>query len=185
MSSDTQPDGGEPGDLAEPENDPAASPPPEPDSEVVVYEIAHWPPALLDELAQSLAVAGVEFDWDSDGNAVVAAEDEELTDQVFEAIPDPDDPEAGSGPDAQTVLTELYDTSGALARNPDSAPTMQRFGRAAMDMVRMSVPFGIEPGQWRRLGREFGELADRCDIPGSEVSAKEWGQVHKTLQRFI
>lgn len=139
----------------------------------VVYEVGGWPAAFQSSLAEALGIAEVPFEWNTDGDLVVYAEDEETVEDIFEAMPDPDDPDSieGDGIDVQALLTELWEAASTLSKKPADAEATLRFVGGAEALERMSLPFGFEQAVWRALVADTLELRD---VMEAEEADEQW-----------
>jgi hypothetical protein len=128
----------------------------------VVYEVATWSSALQQSLAQSLVVAQIAYEWDERGDLVVYADDEERVEEIFDALPDPDDPDlvGDDGIEVQDQLSRLFVAAGHLAKRPTDSDSVVAAADVADRIEQISVPFGFEPAVWRNLVTQSTFLRD-------------------------
>lgn len=132
--------------------------------EKVRYDISGWPAAHKASLVQSLAVAQIRFRWDRDHNLLVAAADEDEVDDIFEAMPDPDDDDAEvSGIGVQQLLSRAYAAVDVLYKHPNSTANESKLIEAVGQMEWVGVPFGFEPRDWHRLVAEAAMVRDEAE----------------------
>ncbi|NLA36650.1 MAG: hypothetical protein GX868_13340, partial [Actinobacteria bacterium] len=89
---------------------------------------------------------------------------------IFDAMPDPDDPDAieGDGIDVQALLTDLWEAASTLSKKPTDAEATLRFVGGAETLERMSLPFGFEQAVWRALVADTLELRDAMESETAE-----------------
>lgn len=128
----------------------------------VVYEVGTWSAALQSSLAESLVVADIPYEWDERGDLVVYAEDEERVEEIFDQLPDPDDPELGDdgGPSVQDLLSRLFVAASDLAKKPRDADAVVDCAEVADSIERLSLPFGFESAAWKNLVALATQLRD-------------------------
>lgn len=155
----------------------AASSPLDPDAPKLVYEVGTWPAALQTELADALAVDDIAYEWDHNGDLVVAESDEQRVVAVLEELPDPD--EHGISSDDGVALHELLDrifvAADRLVRNGSDAQGTVALVEGADLVGRVALPFGFEPAVWRSLVAQITELARSLgpSSSGDETSEPE------------
>jgi len=178
----------------------AARPALDPTAVRLVYEVGSWPVALQTELAESLTVADIVYEWDERGDLVVAEADEDAVAAVLDELPEPD---GAADPDAQEIsaddgvaVHELFDSlfmaASRLVKHPaDPAATVSMVDDADL-IARVAVPFGFETDQWRGLVAEVDALRvaleahpadDESGRPedGSGVAASTISELAKVL----
>ena len=137
----------------------------EPYRERVVYAVGQWSVALRAGITDSLEVAAIEHDWDDNGDLVIYTEDEERVEEILDAVPDPDDPEAVdlNEPDAQQIMTAMWNATGTLANHPTRPDAIRTAIDGANAMMRMTVPFGLEAVSWRHLVAKSMAIRDALE----------------------
>lgn len=166
----------------------------------VVYEVGTWPAALQSQLAEALTLEDVAYEWDHNGDLVVAADDEERVSLAMDALPDPDD-EAVSSDDGvalHELLDRIFLAADRLTRNADDAAGIVDLVEGADLLGRLALPFGFEPAQWRALVERVDELsaavapptpgdpdADRPDPVDPEVVAASAARLREELRAFV
>lgn len=159
----------------------------------VVYEVGGWSAAMQTSLSQSLAVADIPYEWDENGDLVVYEDDEERVEQIFDAMPDPDDPDAvdADGIDVTATIFRLWEAAGDLAKRPDDAGAVLAAVEATGHLETLAVPFGFEPVVWRDLCARAGALRDALEasVPEDEWSDEELveraAELHDLLRRYV
>ena len=131
----------------------AATPALEIGRERAVYAVGEWSAAMQTSLADTLAVAGIPYEWDENGDLVIYSEDEGRVDAILDDMPDPDDEELqeDDGQDAHEVLAGIWDASGVLAKRPNDAESVVKLAGLVEDLERVGLPFGFESAVWRDL----------------------------------
>lgn len=150
----------------------AAGPVLDPAAEKVVYEVAEWSVGLQTALADALLGAGVPFEWDTAGDLVVLATDEERVEELLDGLPELDEGavSADDGLAVHEVLDRVFVAAGRLARRPNDARATVEVVEAATDLAATSVPFGFDESSWGRLVERTGALADALEGEGDPVA---------------
>ena len=159
----------------------------------VVYEVGAWSAAMQTSLAEALGVAEVPFEWDENGDLVVYEDDEATVEEVLDAMPDPDDPDAvdADGLDVQEVLSQLWEATGAIAKKPKDADAVLSAIDGANRIERIGLPFGFEPSVWRDLvGKTLAlraalESDDEADQLSDEDLIEGCRQLHAQLRALV
>ena len=163
----------------------------DPGRERVIYEVGSWSAALQMSLVESLTVADVPYEWDEGGDLVVYGDDEEAVERIFDAMPDPDDPDVvdADGVDVAEAVFTLWESAGALAKKLNDASAVVKFVETTVQMERMSVPFGYEPAVWRDICTDAGVVRDALESDESEMSDEELQELaaslHQRLRQFV
>jgi len=125
----------------------------DPARDKVVYEVGTWSAAMQSSLAESLTVADISYEWDEAGDLVVYADDEDEVEEIFDQLPDPEDPELSpdDGVIVQDLLSALFVAAGDLAKKPRDASAVVSAADVTDRLERLSLPFGFEPATWRNL----------------------------------
>jgi hypothetical protein len=161
----------------------------DPERDKVVYEVGTWSSALQQSLAESLSVAEIAYEWDERGDLVVYADDEERVEEIFDALPDPDDPDlvGDDGIEVQDQLSRLFVAAGHLAKRPTDADSVVAAAEVADRIEQISVPFGFEPAVWRNLVTQAVELRDALTEtdPEAQLDDEELMERSSTLRNFL
>ncbi len=162
------------------------------DRERAVYEISGWSSVMQSGIAEALDVAGIEYEWDGGGDLVVYAYDEARVDEIFDSMPDPDDPDAVlEGADVQEVMTMMWTATGTLVKHPDQPEAVLHAIDAATTMMLMPLPFGFEASVWRDLVAKSTALRDafESDDEDDQLTDAELKsccrELHDQLRHFI
>ncbi|MCB1283079.1 MAG: hypothetical protein M9952_11020 [Microthrixaceae bacterium] len=159
----------------------------------VVYEVGAWPAALQSSLAEALGIAEIPFEWDDDGDLVIYEDDEERVEEILDAMPDPDDPDAvdSDGIDVQAVLSNLWESTRTLSKKATDADATVTFLDGAERMSRLSLPFGFDGAVWRSIVAEVLELRDAMEsdratdvVTDDEVSDMA-ATISRSLRKFV
>jgi hypothetical protein len=139
----------------------------------VLYEVASWPAGFRASLVESLAVAGVRFEWNPEGNLVVLAEDEAEVDAIFEAMPDPEEIEDGAnGLEVQGLLSQLYAALDVLYKNPDSTSARSELAEVTDRLEWVAVPFGFDARDWDSIVSQAAVLRSVIDTEATSEGAQ-------------
>jgi hypothetical protein len=161
----------------------------DPERDKVVYEVATWSSALQQSLAQSLVVAAIAYEWDERGDLVVYADDEERVEEIFDALPDPDDPDlvGDDGIEVQDQLSRLFVAAGHLAKRPTDSDSVVAAAEVADRIEQISVPFGFEPAVWRNLVTQSTGLRDALieEDPDAQLDDEELMEKASALRTFL
>lgn len=131
----------------------------------VVYEVGAWSAAMQTSLAEALGVAEIPYEWDEQGDLVVYEADEGMVEEILDAMPDPDDPDAidADGVDVQDVLSKLWDSCGTLAKRPTDSDAVLAALSASGEVRHIALPFGFEPAVWRDIVARATQLNAALD----------------------
>lgn len=140
-----------------------------------VYEVGSWSAAMQTGLAEALTVAEIPYEWDERGDLVVYSSDEEAVEAIFDAMPDPDDPDAvdADGVDVQSALSRLWASSRTLAKKPQDASAILEAIEASDQLESFAVPFGFESIEWHRLVRKSGDLRRALEEPDEDAQLSD------------
>jgi hypothetical protein len=171
----------------------AASAALDPGRDKVAYEIGTWSASLQSTVAEALAVADIAYEWDVNGDLVIYADDEERAEEIFDGLPDPDDPELSSddGVAVQDLLSTMFVAAGQLAKKPTDADAVLHLAETTDEVERLSLPFGFEPAVWKNLVAQASTLRDGLAEAddSSELSDDELKErasaLRTTLRRFV
>ena len=161
--------------------------------ERVVYEVGSWSAAMQTSLVESLTVAGISYEWDENGDVVVYGDDEERVEEIFDAMPDPDDPDVteGDGLDVTETLFRLWVAAGDLAKRSDDAAAVLSAIEASSQLETMALPFGFESAVWRDICGKATALraALDSDDPDDALTDEELmvgcRALHDQLRQFV
>jgi hypothetical protein len=153
----------------------AARPALDPSAARLVYEVGQWPVSLQTELADALTTADIPYEWDEQGDLVVREEDEDLVAAVLDELPEPDDEQISS--DDGVAVHELFDSlfmaAAKLAKHPaDPSATVSLVDDAEV-IVRVALPFGFEPAQWRQLVAAVAVLGEAIEGESASTDVSE------------
>jgi hypothetical protein len=165
----------------------------DPGRDKVAYEIGTWSASLQSTVAEALAVADIAYEWDVNGDLVIYADDEEHAEEIFEGLPDPDDPELSSddGVAVQDLLTAMFVAAGQLAKKPTDADAVLQLDQTTDEVERLSLPFGFEPAVWKNLVAQAATLHDALheEDESAQLSDEELKEraaaLRATLRRFV
>ncbi|MFN0090719.1 MAG: hypothetical protein ACKVWR_10695 [Acidimicrobiales bacterium] len=147
----------------------------DPDRDKVAYEVAAWGFEDQEKVAAALDEAGVVYEFDSFGDLLVYADDEEAVDAVFDELDLGEDDEADADPLAvQNLLTRLFVAADRLARDSRDSAAVIALAEAADEVAAMATPFGFDQPSWAALAADSGEvkaLLEAADSEDAEVQA--------------
>jgi hypothetical protein len=147
-----------------------------------VYEVGAWPAAVQAKLAGLLEGEAVAYEWDTNGDLVVASSDEEVVDALFDAI---DESELAGGPDPLPLLEAVHADLARLTRDPGDDRARQGVVDVADDLAGADPPFGFDPPVWRQLIEVVTSLADDLDqLDGEDVRLRS-SQAREELRRWL
>jgi hypothetical protein len=174
--------------------DAAAEPVLDPDADKLVYELGDWSDEEITRFASELDDAGIKFDFDSEGNLVGLADDEERIDGILDAMEFPDTPrsdgddddeddEDGDGLEAQNVLTALFLSADRLRRHAADPDGVLGLVRAAAQARSLRLPFGFEPKVWDDIVGRSDTLA--AAIEGDDASDEDIESQAEALRALL
>jgi hypothetical protein len=172
--------------------DAAAEPVLDPDADKLVYELGDWSDEEITRFASELDDAEILFDFDSEGNLVGLADDEERIDGILDAMefpttarPDDDDDEDGDGDglEAQDVLTALFLSADRLRRHASDPDGVLGLVGAAAEARSLRLPFGFEPKVWDDIVARSDTLA--AAIEGDDASDEEIESQAEVLRALL
>lgn len=144
----------------------------------VVYEVGTWSAAMQNDLAESLTVADIPFEWDENGDLVIYEEHEARVEEILDLMPDPDDEEIGidEGVAVQDALSQLFVACDLLTRDANDASAVIEAAEAAEAMEALALPFGFASSAWRELVATANalreDLGSDSDISDEEIEAR-------------
>ena len=169
----------------------------DPDTPRVVFDVADFDDALVEQLTAALDNLAVEWFLDADGGLVVRAADSVTVDGVLESLEFPDalavaddgdhDGEELPEVDPDRVLGGLFIAADRLARNatdPDGVLDAISLGD---ELAAGAMPFGFETVVWERLVAASGELAGllgQTDSSDDDVEASA-GRLRDLLRHWV
>jgi hypothetical protein len=165
----------------------------DPARDKVAYEVGTWSASIQSTLAEALAVADIPYEWDVNGDLVIYTDDEERAEEIFEGLPDPEDPELSSddGVAVQDLLSRLFVAAGHLAKKPTDADSVVDVAETTDQLERLSLPFGFEPAVWKNLVGLASNLRDALaeddeDLQLSDDELKEKAAaVRITVRQYV
>jgi hypothetical protein len=150
----------------------------DPDAEKLLYELAEWTDDEVAQLVDALADSGLAYDFDVEGNLVVLASDEVAVEELLDTIEFPDaldvdEPDGGepSGPEANTVLSDLFVASDRLRHHARDHEGVLGLVEAARQVGELSLPYGFEPKVWQGIVERAETL--RSALEGGDVSDED------------
>jgi hypothetical protein len=192
--------------MALPETAPAAGEEPEEEAEEVVYELDDWPVGARVQVTSTLIERGIGCRWEPGLTLVVAAADEEPTEQVLDDVEDagldaewdeddalPGDAELegdeGSEADddvAHAAMGDLFVAADRLMHEPGDDLVAAELGAAAALVDDSPPPFGIDPELWDRV-RELAAavLADLDEGADEEAVARDARVLRDVLRPWV
>ena len=170
-----------------------ATPPLDPDADKMLYELEEWGDDEIAQLVDALATADVPYDFDIDGNLVVLAADEEKVEELLDGIEFPDaldaddEGDAGDGPEAHDVLSELFVAADRLAHHAKDHEGVLGLVAATDVIVALDLPFGFEPTVWERIVEGATALRQslEADEVGDEQLEEQAGEYRALLRSFV
>jgi hypothetical protein len=159
----------------------AALPEADPDDATVLeieYRLDDWDHEQRDGLIARLFDSGVSHRFEGDDSLIVAGANEALVDALVDEVVTPPAPEyaerpgAPGGmpaePDAADALRRLLESARTVARTPSAAESPE-FTHAALDVLTMNTPFGIDREQWEDAAQLTHSLlhGDTSDSAGA------------------
>jgi hypothetical protein len=141
----------------------------------VEYRLDEWDHDQRDRLMAKLFDYGVSHRFEGDDSLIVGAANEALVDTLVDDVvtpPAPEEPPARGGmpaePDAADALRRLLESARAVARMPSAAEGPE-FTQAALDVLTMNTPFGIDREQWEDAAQLTHSLlhGDTSDSAGA------------------
>jgi hypothetical protein len=147
----------------------------DPGRDKVAYEVGTWSASLQSTLAEALSVADIPYEWDVNGDLVIYTDDEERAEEIFDGLPDPEDPELSSddGVAVQDLLSTLFVASGHLAKKPTDADSVVDVADTTDQLERLSLPFGFEPAVWKNLVGLAASLRDALAEDDEELQLSD------------
>lgn len=135
----------------------------EPGTETSTYELDEWSDDQVNRLADALASAELRFEFDMEGNLVVAACDEEALEEIFDALELDDEDVAdvdldAATQDVQAVLSDLFVAVDRLRRDARNHEGVLGLVAAAEVVETLVIPFGFEPAVWNEIVSETRRL---------------------------
>ncbi|HEV3400556.1 MAG TPA: hypothetical protein VG078_01950 [Acidimicrobiales bacterium] len=192
--------------MALPEMAPAAGEEPEDEAEEVVYELDDWPVGARVQVTSTLIERGIGCRWEPGLTLVVAAADEEPTEEVLDDVEDagldggwdeddalPGDVELevdeGSEADddvAHAAMGDLFVAADRLMHEPDDDLVAAELGAAAALVDDSPPPYGIDPELWDRV-RELAAavLADLAEGADEEAVARDARVLRDVLRPWV
>lgn len=147
-------------DLAVEEAESTGQPKLDPDGEQLAYEMSGWGADEQTAFSELLGRLGVPHEFDSQGDLVVMAVDEDTVEAAIDAFQGAaDDRPELEGLDANSLLTDLFVACDRLRRDPRDNSGVENLVDLAPVLGGHRPPFGIDPGLWNSLGERSSQLA--------------------------
>ncbi|HEX2023851.1 MAG TPA: hypothetical protein VHF00_04050 [Acidimicrobiales bacterium] len=191
--------------MALPETARAAGEEPEEEAEEVVYELDDWPVGARVQVTSTLIERGIGCRWEPGLTLVVAAADEEPTEQVLDdvedgldagwdeddALPGDSELEGDEGSEAeddvaQAAMGDLFVAADRLMHEPGDDLVAAELGAAAALVDDSPPPYGIDPEMWERV-RELAAavLADLDEGADEEAVARDARVLRDVLRPWV
>ncbi len=174
--------------------------------EEVVYELDDWPVGARVQVTSTLIERGIGCRWEPGLTLVVAAADEEPTEQVLDLVEDagldaewdeddalPADAELeaeeGSEADddvAHAAMGDLFVAADRLMHEPSDDLVAAELGAAAALVDDSPPPYGIDPEMWERI-RELAAmvLADLDEGADEDAVARDARVLRDVLRPWV
>lgn len=140
----------------------------DPDVEKIGYSMEEWSGEAQSALADALGLAGVAYEFDAEGELLIAEDDEETVDDIVERVTDRLAVEDELG-EADTVMEglELSDFLGdvrmlaaKLVKNPGDAKSTLAIVKSADALTDIRTPFGFDSGRWSSIRLAGARMSD-------------------------
>jgi hypothetical protein len=191
--------------MALPEPPPAADA--EADVDEVVYELDDWPVGARVQVTSTLIERGIGCRWEPGLTLVVAAVDEEATEDVLDDVEDAEiadeweevdgglpveaelEVDYGDEVDddvAQAAMGDLFVAADRLMHEPTDDLVAAELGAAAALVDDSPPPYGIDPEMWERV-RELAAavLADLDEGADEDAVARDARVLRDVLRPWV
>ncbi|HEX2041936.1 MAG TPA: hypothetical protein VHF24_04795 [Acidimicrobiales bacterium] len=191
--------------MALPEPPPAADA--EADVDEVVYELDDWPVGARVQVTSTLIERGIGCRWEPGLTLVVAAVDEEATEDVLDDVEDAeiadeweevdgglpveaelevDDGDEVDDDVAQAAMGDLFVAADRLMHEPTDDLVAAELGAAAALVDDSPPPYGIDPEMWERV-RELAAavLADLDEGADEDAVARDARVLRDVLRPWV
>jgi hypothetical protein len=191
--------------MALPEPPPAADA--EADVDEVVYELDDWPVGARVQVTSTLIERGIGCRWEPGLTLVVAAVDEEATEDVLDDVEDAEIADAWEEDDgglpveaelevddgdevdddvAQAAMGDLFVAADRLMHEPTDDLVAAELGAAAALVDDSPPPYGIDPEMWERV-RELAAavLADLDEGADEDAVARDARVLRDVLRPWV
>ncbi len=121
--------------------------------EEVAFEVPELTDAELDDLAMRLGEARIAAGWDDDDLLVVDAADADRTEEILEAVLNPDAlPLAEDGDDrAIEAISTWFVVADTLAKDPTRVAPVVDLVAALEETEGVATPFGLDEQYWAQV----------------------------------
>jgi hypothetical protein len=187
------------------------APPPAADAEAdvdeVVYELDDWPVGARVQVTSTLIERGIGCRWEPGLTLVVAAVDEEATEDVLDDVEDAEIADAWEEDDgglpveaelevddgdevdddvAQAAMGDLFVAADRLMHEPTDDLVAAELGAAAALVDDSPPPYGIDPETWERV-RELAAavLADLDEGADEDAVARDARVLRDVLRPWV
>ena len=152
--------------------DDGATAAPEDGPDEVAFEVPELTDAELDDLAMRLGEAQITAGWDEDDLLVVSAVDADRTEEILEAVLNPDAlPIADDGDDrAIDAISTWFVVADTLAKDPTRIAPVADLVAAWEQTEGVATPFGFDEKYWAQVRALVAHLRQ---LVGNEASADE------------
>jgi hypothetical protein len=140
----------------------------------MVYELADLDDEQHGRLLRRLGEAGISHAFDRQGDLFVYERDEDLVDDVFARLEEPDIAEREFGPgvpgvDPVAVMSDVFVAAGRLRKSPGDAKARALLVEKAAIIEQMSLPYGIGADLWAGVVDRSVELSDAVAGEGTSL----------------
>lgn len=121
--------------------------------EEVAFEVPELTDTELDDLAMRLGEAGITAGWDDDDLLVVDVADADRTEEILEAVLNPDAlPVADDGDDrAIEAISTWFVVADTLAKDPTRIAPVVDLVAALEETEGAATPFGLDETYWAQV----------------------------------
>jgi len=156
-------------DLAVEEAESTGTPKLDSDGEQLAYEMSGWGADEQTAFSELLGRLAVAHEFDSQGDLVVMAVDEDTVESAIDAFQGAvDDRPELEGLDANSLLTDLFVACDRLRRDARDNSGVENLVGLAPVLGNHRPPFGIDPVLWNSLGERAADLAGMLADGGAE-----------------
>lgn len=161
---------------------------PEFDDELV-YELHELADGPRGELELKLVTAGVLHRWELGNDLVIAADDEDVVDDLLDQVEFLDAAAASTDGDDEAVyavMSELFVAADRLQSSPGDVAAAGEFFQASEAASATPVPFGVDGGVWREVKDLAAHLeqALEADTADNEI-ARDAAALRQLLARYV
>ncbi len=162
------------------------------DVETATYELDDWSDVQVNRLSEALVSQRIPFEFDMEGNLVIADTDEERVEGIFDGLDLDwgDDAEADSDSediDIQAVLSDLFVAVDRLRRSATDHEGVLGLLAAAGPIEGTAIPFGFDPSVWAEIVGQTRRLRSALeeDSMTDEQIEMAAGEMRAFLHEFV